>query len=496
MKITLQKEKQNNNAYHWIILFILIVSVIIRLKNIDKPLLDMHYFRQTQTATMVRNFHRGGINLFDTKLDILGTGKEQSLLLEFPFYQAITALISFIFQFSDSLGKIVSIFFGILSGLMLYMVIKIFTGNRLWSLISMVFFSFSPLNIFFQQAFMIESTVVFLHLASLCAWLIFLKRKNFLWLALVILTSTLAYLQKIVYVPVLFPLILTIVIAKAWKNKMIRNKAIIGLVIPIIFLILWQKHVDYSNSLHGNYFFTSTNAGQWNCNFSTLSDRINFRSWGFRTKLILDSVTKFQFFFFLTGVILLLQNSKRYYLFLVWILSCFLYTLIFFGVISQNYYLMPLLPMIASISGFGLYRIYLYFIRTINIKIINSFFLALLITYCVISIRNVEPFFSLDKDLYNNLISAKSLMNEKGNAIILLSQWDWNSVYTYYLDTKGITIGLNDLSKMDKYVKEGYKYLVMIDPDRISGDNIIKAYIKKSTNIYKTQRLAVYKLNT
>ncbi|HPP13462.1 MAG TPA: hypothetical protein PKW42_12105, partial [bacterium] len=44
--------------------------------QIQQPLLDTYSFRQTQTATIARNFYRHGIDFFKTELDIFGPGEE------------------------------------------------------------------------------------------------------------------------------------------------------------------------------------------------------------------------------------------------------------------------------------------------------------------------------------------------------------------------------------------------------------------------------------
>src|SRR3989344_5337350 len=105
MKSRIISSFKGNIFYKLVILTIIFLAVNVRLKNINQPLVDSHYFRQTQTATVVRNYNRHGIKIISPELDILGIGKEKVLILEFPFYQVIVASLSKIFGFSDSLGR-------------------------------------------------------------------------------------------------------------------------------------------------------------------------------------------------------------------------------------------------------------------------------------------------------------------------------------------------------------------------------------------------------
>ncbi len=184
------------NIWHLLIFLIIIFSVLVRLSNINLPLLDAHYFRQTQTATVARNFYYDGIDLLHPRIDIFGTGRGSVLVMEFPLYQTLVASLSYIVGFSDKVGRLISILFGIAGGLILMLLVKQLFKDRTLAVISMVFFLFTPLNIFFQQAFMIESTVVALHIFSLYSWVKFCDRKSNRWYVLSIITTTLAWLQK------------------------------------------------------------------------------------------------------------------------------------------------------------------------------------------------------------------------------------------------------------------------------------------------------------
>lgn len=103
---------------NWILCIILFFAFFIRFYHITYPITDVFAFRQTQTASVIRNFYREGINLFYPKVDSLG--QPGYLVLEFPLYQAIVALLYHLFSPDILYARITSIFFGFLSAILLY----------------------------------------------------------------------------------------------------------------------------------------------------------------------------------------------------------------------------------------------------------------------------------------------------------------------------------------------------------------------------------------
>jgi len=484
-------------GYRIFIILIVIVAFVARCKNLSQPLLDSHYFRQTQTATVVRNFYKEGIDILHTKLDILGIGKEQILLLEFPLYQMIVTCLAYLVGYSDGLGRVVSIIFGISTGLVLLLLINHLTKNKILGLTTFIFFLFAPLNIYFQQAYMIESTVVFLHFLSLYLWILYLDKKNNFCFLLNIVISSLAYLHKIIYMILLFPMIVSLIVFYKGKKRLLERKIIIGIIFPVIVLFIWQKIVDHINLIHGNYFFTTISKGQWMWNFSTLQDRLSLITWGFRLKTLVDSITKITLVYYLIGIILIFgKQNKFYYLWLIWSFVIFFYILIFFGVVSQNYYFMPLIPSISILAAYGVWYFYLVIEKKFNRNkyITRSILIIIFISYIYTGIKNVQPMFNLDSQMQDKLVLLNKYMTEPGNMIILFPQRDWNSVYTYYTNRKGVALGKEQLEEVSKYESEGYRYLIINDIKSFQKEAFLSKYLINKIKIYSQKDFEIYKL--
>ncbi len=451
---------------------IFLLAIFVRLRNIGKPLLDAHFFRQTQTATVTRNFVRSGIDVFHTKLDLFGTGKEETLLLEFPLYQLNVAIVSSFFGFSDSLGRAVSIFWGMLGGLVLYLIVNEIFKNKFISIISTVFYLFAPLNIYFQQTFMIESTVVTLHLLSLYFWIKYAQKPNSIGLLLNIIFTSLAFIQKSVYAPFLILPIICTRFSFPKTKKFITKSWIIGLIIPILCLLIWQSYVNVTNIANGHMNFSLEDAGQQLWNFGTIYDRLSVSLWLVRLNAIFGSLTKLFIAAFISGLIYIFSRKNKRTIFLyVWLFSFFCYYLIFLRIQSHEYYFMIIIPVLSIVASSGLY----YGVKLFtDKKIIYTGIIAIYLAIFIMKgYQNSLPFFNLNENLGNDLKIINNYLRVKGLVLYVLPQYDWNSVWTYYTDRKGLIIGANDLNEdlITGLKNTGYKYIVLYGAGEIYVQN-------------------------
>ena len=456
-------------SYFPLAIFILLLSLFFRLNNISQPLLDAHYFRQTQTATYARNFYYGGIDLLHPKLDIAGLGKESILILEFPFFEAIVAFLSRSFHYSDSIGRGVSIFFGLFGGVILFMLSQLLYHNRRISLYAMIFFLFAPINIFFQQAFMIESTVVALHIYSLYLWYKYVTKRRLFFLFMASFATLLAFLQKSVYAPfLLFPILITVY--GYMDRKKFSWSWIVALSLVLVIFTWWIKYVDYANILAGHSYFTLSNKDQQTWNFGEIRERFSFDIWKMRVSSILSFLTKFFLGAFALGVYFLIKKKIRENLFLCgWLFSLFLYYLIFFRIQSHDYYFMIITPPLALVAAIGLASIQEKLERFHNniifkqgVGILVFLFLSLFIFK---GWKNSLPYFSIDGKMVETLEVINKTTIDGGNTVFIFPEYDWNSVWTYYTGLKGYATDLKgfDCRSFAELRRKGYKYLIFTD---------------------------------
>jgi len=199
--------------------------------QINTPILDTYSFRQTQTATVVRNFYKNGINFFKTELDVFGKGNDNILLLEFPVYQAIVCLFYKLLRPSEIWGRIVSIIMAYIGSFFLYKLLLLLTEDLTFSLLTVFLYLSIPINIHFNRTFLMEPTVM----ATITGFLYFLtygilKENIYFWI-LGIIISSISFLHKSLYGPFFF---IPVVYLITFKNKKF-NKFILllSLLIPL-----------------------------------------------------------------------------------------------------------------------------------------------------------------------------------------------------------------------------------------------------------------------
>lgn len=492
--------------FEFVIVFIILLAVTVRIRYLNVPLLNAHYFRQTQTATVVRNFYLSGIDIFHTKLDVFGIGKEQYLLLEFPFYQTIVTLLAYIFGLSDALGRIVSIFFGIIGGFCLMLLVNHLTKNRLIGIVTLVFFLFAPLNIFFQQAYMIESTVVALQIISLYAWILYTEKPNLLRYVGAIIVTTLALLQKSVYGPFLYIPLVYLIFIKLEKKKFLHVHPLVGLILPLIIFIGWVRYADITNNLNGNGYFSLSNKDQQLWNFGLLADRFSITNWALRINMIFQNMTKiFALFSFVGCVDIIFCKKEKYtYVWVYWFFSMLLYYLIFYRIQSHIYYFMIILPILSIFASYGLLftvKSFMNIFKTsqaINRLLYYSFSGILLYIFIVKSVINAQPFFTLDMNTFEKINSMNTVLRENGYILYIFPEYDWNSVYSYYTHRRGIVLGSKsvDKEKIRDFIHQGYSYMIVDNlPAVIMQNDQIKSILSAFTLVFQKGNLYIYKLS-
>lgn len=162
----------------------------------DKPLLDLHSFRQTQTAISTYYMVGNPSVFLDYETPVLG--KPWAIPMEMPLYQWLVARWHDLTGMGlDQSGKFVSIAF-LFACLMpiwkLLSVLQIPTASRwlMWALFLSV-----PLHLYWGRAFLIETMGLFLSLAMVACVFAGFRGKNWRWLAAGLAFGILAAFCKI-----------------------------------------------------------------------------------------------------------------------------------------------------------------------------------------------------------------------------------------------------------------------------------------------------------
>lgn len=458
-----------NNLF---IILLIIVIIPFRIKNINQSLSSITQFRQAQTATFTLNFYKTGINLMQTELDVFGMGRQRYLTLEFPFYEAVVAGIYKIFYVHDMWGRVVSVLFGLIGAFYLYKLVELFTKDKSIALLTAFFFLFAPLNMYYQQDFLIESTVIGCLLIGLyysCRWVC---HSSWIDYIMGLLFLSLGFIQKGMYGPFwLLPLVYFYISYKNIK-ALINPKILIILLIPLFSLIVWQMHVDDINKLNGNEFFTTSSGSHILWNIGTFEERLFPLAWQTRFNQFLNGIfLKPGLIFFLLGLITA-KKHKGAMFFYVWLLAEILYFLIFFRIQSHYYYQMIMIPAFSFFMAMGL----IYISRFMaGLSVFQHSFLDKRKILIYIFIACIGGFFayrswissqwdfSADQKWINQLQLVGKSVSNHSNGIFVNPQYDWNSIYSYLPQMKLLSISIESLTEenISEWKKGGYSYIIL-----------------------------------
>lgn len=368
---------KTKKAEYILLSLVIILGFALRLYKINNPIADWHSWRQADTASVTRIYVEEGINLLYPRyhdISSIQTGKqnlEGYRMVEFPFYNAIGAVLTNSFQ-SISLevwSRLITIFCALTTSFILYLIGKRYLGK--WGgILSAFFYLFIPFNIYFTRVILPDPMGVMFGVIAL--WL-FIKYVDdagefFLYLSAVFIASMI--LIKPYFGFYLIPMAYLALNKFGWKgflkNKNLIIKSIIFAVISLAPFLIWRKWE--SNFPEGIPFFT------WAFNGNHIRFKPSFWYWIFGERLghlILGSLGIIPFAF---GVL----NTKVKNYFIHWFLGG---TLVYVIVVASanvmhDYYQIPVIPAISL--GLAAGSIYLW-----NQKIFNQILARIMLVFSI-----------------------------------------------------------------------------------------------------------------
>jgi hypothetical protein len=254
-----------------------ILSFLFCLFTLYTPQLEMHGFRQTQTAlTAYWLLENGSVWPYETPV----AGYPWAIPMEFPIFQVIAATITWVTGLPlDMSGRLLSWIFLIGCIVPIWKINKLFRwpAATAWFLCALLWTH--PIYLFWGRAFTIETSTLFLSLMALAAGFKLTQRNVSWshWLIFSIWIST-ALLQKVTTaLPVFMCVCIFLCIAFLTKNKKTHPvDVLIGLLaimIPAILTIIWTKWTDVAKALNPLQL-TSTNLRE--VYLGTLSQRFDY----------------------------------------------------------------------------------------------------------------------------------------------------------------------------------------------------------------------------
>lgn len=236
----MMKKKISLHKEIFILFFLVMISFLVRMEQIKRPIVDLHSWKQTQTYQVARNFWAEEFNILRPRINLISpdTRGEMTYREELPLYQLLLAGLFKLFGESLILARLYSILLMALTTLAIYLI-----GRSIFSpgvgFASALVFNLFPASVFWGRTILPELMALFL---STLAILLVLFRQSYLSLVGFILLG-LAVAIKPYFMVLILPLVYFL-ITTGRKDKWYVNffKIIVAVFITVFPYILWQLY--------------------------------------------------------------------------------------------------------------------------------------------------------------------------------------------------------------------------------------------------------------
>jgi len=428
------------------IYFIIFVAFISRLYHINFPVIGWHAWRQSDTASIARNFFYYGYNIFYPQVN-WGANGTRFVESEFHIYPFIVSLLYAVLGVHDAIGRIVSVVFSLFTVFGIYLLVKKFINEEtaIWS---SLIYAILPLNIYFGRAFMPEAAMLMCSVYSIYFFSEWIDKEKTKYFILALLFTSLAILIKLPTLYIGLPLIYLAL--QKYKYKVFINiKMWLFFVLVLIPVFMWYYHA------HQLYLNNGVTFGIWSFGSSKWGMFNQLLDPSFYHNVFLMDLAERHFAF--AGIILLLLGLfvKRIYerekIFDLWLISVLIYFFIVSeGVRAHDYYQLPIVIPASVFIGKILNK-FLPIGKFKNViksnKLSSSFAILCFLIICSVSYYRVATFMKAenwDSNVFKIAETVKSKFDKK-DLIITVSNGD--PVYLYFCDRKGWTVNPEDLNE-------------------------------------------------
>ena len=177
-----------------VIAAMLAVGLLVRLPNLNAPLLAISSFRQTETAYPALIYHQQGINLLFPQLPVLG--KPWQVPFEFPLFQAMAAVLMNLGGAADWAMRVSSVICFVATAVAVWGLVR-HLSTRTAAGIAVLVFLASPFNVWWSRASMIEYMATAFSVGYVWAGMIWIDNRQRRFAVLAIVLGSLAMLVKV-----------------------------------------------------------------------------------------------------------------------------------------------------------------------------------------------------------------------------------------------------------------------------------------------------------
>lgn len=212
-----------------------------RIATFRSPLLDHHGWRQADTASIARNYHRERFNPFYPQVDQRGAQESGYVETGLELYAFAVAAVSRLAGFHHELGRVLNALLFPVSAGLLFVFLRDRYGPKCALVGASVCALAFPLQVYIERAFMNEASLIFLSFASYRFAQHYLATGSRLRLVGLGLATTLIAVIKLPYLIVWAGVVGLFVERYGWHTMRRVELAVIGFV-NLAAALLWYTH--------------------------------------------------------------------------------------------------------------------------------------------------------------------------------------------------------------------------------------------------------------
>ena len=327
-------------------LCLILISFGVKLIDFDNPFSGFHQVRQLDNLVAIENYFLEGLKL-ERRLV-----KGGYVLYELPIYQALVAYCSSSLNDILFFARSINLVFAFLSMVLIYKIADILFDIKT-AIYAALFFTFSPLNLSYHRAIMMDISSVFFCLVATWLLVVYLNNKNKFWhLPLFVVAGCLSVVTKPLY---FFPVgaIALANFINQYQSPFSTNainyiKKNRGLVVSFILVTatmlgwLWVVGSSREGSAALQFFFVRS----WSYLFSLKY----YALLAFRFTLLI--LNPFTFLLFIIGIVLIWSRYREKDSIALPLLIPLYF--LFFGInLGHEYYALIMVPYCALVAGVG-----------------------------------------------------------------------------------------------------------------------------------------------
>jgi 4-amino-4-deoxy-L-arabinose transferase-like glycosyltransferase len=335
----------------WLVLFIVVAALVVRLIGIDQPFIDPWSWRQSDVAAIARNFLENGFHVTRPQIDWAGN-QPGYVGTEFPVLPFMAALVYRSAGVQEWIGRIQGVLFFIAALPFFFGLVRRIFGEvaAVWATF---FYAFAPLSVVASRAFMPDVPSLSLAIIGLYFFLRWVEEDRFRWLVTSAILISLALLIKLPTAIIGVPLFYLALRAKKisedggletaapWKDIFARWEIWFFAVVALVPSALWYWHAHRVATEFYPYHF-----------FGAGGFRIMTAGWYWELvrQTAFSSLTLVLFALAVLGALIGTQG-KYTRLFHWWLAATLLFIVVAGYGNRHQWYQLPLVPIAAVFAG-------------------------------------------------------------------------------------------------------------------------------------------------